>query len=78
MGMSLTLRTSSSTARNADTLSGEYRPRQGLHSGLARARQLAATLPAGTSRQDTISAFMGLGLSKDTASAYYSVINRKS
>lgn len=48
------------------------------NSGLARARQLAATLPAGTSRQDTISAFMGLGLSKDTASAYYSVINRKS
>ena len=48
------------------------------NSGLARARAHAATLPAGTSRQDTIAAFVGLGLSKDTAAAYYSVINRKS
>lgn len=48
------------------------------NSGLARARAAAAALPAGTSRQDTIAAFVGLGLSKDTAAAYYSVINRKS
>ena len=48
------------------------------NSGLARARAHAATLPAGTSRQDTIAAFVSLGLSKDTAAAYYSVINRKS
>lgn len=48
------------------------------NSGLARARALFASIPAGTSRGDVISQFQTLGLSKDTASAYYSVINRKS
>ena len=43
---------------------------------LGRARALFGTLPAGTSRQDTITAFQGLGMTKDTAAAYYSVIKR--
>lgn len=47
-------------------------------SGLTRARSVFASLPAGSSRQDAIAAFQTLGLSKDTAAAYYSVINRKS
>lgn len=47
------------------------------NSGLARARALWATLPEGTSRQAAIAQFQTLGLSKDTASAYYSVITRK-
>lgn len=48
------------------------------NSGLARARALFASLPAGSTRQDAIAKFQTLGLSKDTAAAYYSVINRKS
>lgn len=53
------------------------------NSGLARARALAATLPEGLTRQETIAKFQtievnGVALSKDTAAAYYSVINRKS
>lgn len=48
------------------------------NSGLARARAMFATLPADSTRQDVIAKFQTLGLSKDTAAAYYSVINRKS
>lgn len=48
------------------------------NSGLARARALFATLPADSTRQEVIAKFQTLGLSKDTAAAYYSVIKRKS
>lgn len=50
------------------------------NSGLARARALWATLPNDESRTraSVIAAFVSqLSLSKDTAAAYYSVINRK-
>ena len=48
------------------------------NSGLARARAMFATLPADLTRQEVIAKFQTLGLSKDTAAAYYSVIKRKS
>ena len=48
------------------------------NSGLARARALFATLPADSTRKEVIAKFQTLGLSKDTAAAYYSVIKRKS
>lgn len=48
------------------------------NSGLARARAMFASLPAGLTRQEVIAKFQTLGLSKDTAAAYYSVIKRKS
>ena len=47
------------------------------NSGLARARAAFAALPDGSTRQDAIAKFQTLGLSKDTAAAYYTVINRK-
>lgn len=48
-------------------------------SGLAKARVLFASMPAGAnSRKETIAAFTSqLNLSAGTAAAYYSVINRK-
>lgn len=48
------------------------------NSGLARARAMFTTLPADLTRQEVIAKFQTLGLSKDTAAAYYSVIKRKS
>lgn len=58
------------------------------NSGLAKARSLFATLPVeGRTRQSVIEAFQTIDMpdgdngtkkiSKDTAAAYYSVINRK-
>lgn len=52
------------------------------NSGLAKARVLLATLPADSARKDVVAAFQtiksadGTAMSKDTAAAYYSVLNR--
>lgn len=74
--------TKKETAMNDTTATTAAQKRRGRpvdpNSGLARARALFATLPADSTRQDAIAKFQTLGLSKDTAAAYYSVINRKS
>lgn len=44
---------------------------------LSKARAAFSSLPAGTSRQNAIAEFVKLGIKKDTAAAYYSVITRK-
>jgi hypothetical protein len=55
-----------------------------VNGGLFKARAVFAGLPAGSTRQQAIAAFQlitdanGKAMSKGTAAAYYSVINRKS
>lgn len=52
------------------------------NSGLAKARAMLFTLPTDSARKDVVAAFQtiksadGTAMSKDTAAAYYSVLNR--